>query len=183
MRKKIVFPISVLLCAAFLFGCVMPAAKNEGYTLYRSSPVGVEIEYPSFWEMKEDKKGKSVAFATPPEGLADGYRDNVSIVSYVLDDDEMAFDDYVKDYIDSLPTAVKGYKLVSEGAFPLEGYPDSYRIVYEGSSSEGDLRLQQTFINSGKYVYVYSFIAEPSSYEYFARNSEVMLTTFKALFK
>lgn len=181
MKRSIAFALIFALCAAALCGCAMRAAKNEGYVLYRSSPVGVEIEYPDFWEMKEDKKTNSVAFAAPQEGFGDEYRDNVSVISYPLEKDEMAFDDYVSSYIDSLPGTVAGYKLVSEGAYPLPDYPDSYRVVYEGSGGEGELRLQQTFIKNGDRVFIFSFIAEPNSYEYFGKNADVMLSTFKAL--
>ena len=169
-----------MLCCS----CTVRKAKNAGYAVYRSSPVGVEIEYPDFWETAEDKKEKTVAFVTPSEGYSDSYRDNVSICSYQIDkENDMAFDNFVTDYIDNLPSTIAGYNLVSEGSYPVADYADSYRIVYEGDTGDGVLRLQQTFIKSGGYVYIYSFIAEPKSYDYFNTNSELMLTTFKALLK
>ena len=183
MKVRFVLLASIVLCITMIGSCTIRKAKNEGYGLYRSSPVGVEIEYPDFWDMAENKTDKTVAFVTPSEGYSDTYRDNVSICSYKLDDEEMAFDNFVIEYIDQLPSTISGYTLVSEGNYPVSEYSDSYRIVYEGSTEEGQLRLQQTFINNGNYVYVYSFIAEPKSYDYFNANSEVMLTTFKALLK
>lgn len=184
MKKRLILLISALLCLTVLCSCTARKAKNAGYAVYRSSPVGVEIEYPDFWEMAEDKKEKTVAFAAPSEGYSDNYRDNVSICSYQIDtDDDMAFDNFVTSYIEKLPSTISGYNLVSEGNYPVSLYPDSYRIVYEGDTGDGQLRLQQTFIKNGGYVYIYSFIAEPKSYDYFNRNSEVMLSTFKALLK
>lgn len=185
MLKKAKFSVAVILCLVLLCSCSGRKAKNAGYLVYRSSPVGVEIEYPDFWEMNDDKKDRTVAFAAPMEGYADQYRDNVSVCSYEIDkNDDLAFDKFVTDYIDKLPSTIAGYTLVSEGNYPIESYPDSYRIVYEGTAGEdGTLRLQQTFINSGGYAYVYSFIAQPQSYDYFNRNSEIMLSTFKALRK
>lgn len=181
MKKKLLCLLA-LICVPLAASCGARRAKNAGYAVYRSSPVGVEVEYPEFWELAEDKKERTVAFVTPSEGFGEDYRDNVSICSYELDDKENAFDNYVTDYVDSLPSTISGYVLVSEGSYPVGEY-DSYRIVYEGETGEGVLRLQQTFINSGKYVYIYSFIAEPKSYDYFNANSEVMLSTFKALSK
>ncbi len=166
-----------------LTSCIAKKAKNEGYTVFRSSPIGVEIEYPKFWEMAEDKKARTVAFATPSEGYSDNYRENVTVCSYQLDKtNEMAFDNYVTDYIDSLPSSINGYNLVSENDLTV-GESEAYRIVYEGDTSDGKLRLQQTFIKSDNYVYIYSYIAEPKSYEYFLPYSETMLETFKALRK
>ena len=69
---------------------------------------------------------------------------------------------------------------MSEGEYAVGDY-DTYRIVYEGTTDEGSLRLNQTFIANGKRVYIYSFIAEPASYDYFNANSEIMLSTFTAL--
>lgn len=181
MKKRLFLILTLLLAVVLCASCTGKKAKNEGYKLYRSSPVGIEIEYPDFWEVVEDKSEKTVAFATPSEGYADTYRDNVTVCSYKLTEDhDMAFDNYVTKYIESLPNTITGYNLVSEGEYPVGEY-EAYRVVYEGDTDEGALRLQQTFIKSGNYVYIYSFIAEPKSYDYFNNNSEIMISTFKAL--
>ncbi len=183
MKKHIFLILTLVLAVVLLCSCTGRKAKNEGYKLYRSSPVGIEIEYPDFWEVAEDKAEKTVAFATPSEGFADTYRDNVTVCSYPLDkQNEMAFDNYVTKYIENLPTTISGYNLLSEGEYTVGDY-DAYRVVYEGKTDDGNLRLSQTFIKSGNYVYIYSFIAEPNSYDYFNANSEIMISTFKALMK
>lgn len=183
MKKRIFLIFVLVLSVVLLSSCTGRRAKNEGYKLYRSSPVGIEIEYPDFWEVAEDKAEKTVAFATPSEGYGDNYRDNVTVCSYPLDsNNEMAFDNYVTEYIESLPTTISGYNLVSEGEYSVGDY-DAYRVVYEGKTDDGNLRLCQTFIKSGDYVYIYSFIAEPHSYDYFSANSEIMISTFRALMK
>ncbi len=183
MKKRITLAIILILSVVLLCSCTGRRATNEGYKLYRSSPVGIEIEYPDFWEIAEDKAEKTVAFATPSEGYADTYRDNVTVCSYKLENqNEMAFDNYVTKYIEKLPSTISGYNLVSEGEYTVGDY-DAYRIVYEGTTEDGNLRLSQTFIKSGDYVYIYSFIAEPKSYDYFNANSEIMISTFKALMK
>ena len=167
---------------ATLCACSKKKAKNEGYELYRSSPVGVEIEYPDFWEVVDNKDEKSVAFAPPLEGYGDGYRDNVTILSEKLSGDaESEFHNYVTKYVEALPSSIAGYNLVEEGEYKVGDYPDTYRIVYEGTTDEGPLRLAQTFIRNGKRMYIFSFIAEPGSYDYFNRNVEIMLSTFNAL--
>lgn len=181
MKKSIFVIITLAAMLVFAASCTGRQAKNDGYKLYRSSPVGVEIEYPDFWEVAENKSEKSVAFATPLEGYSDTYRDNVTIVSYPLtEDSELAFDHYVTSYVEALPKEISGYNLVSEGEYPVGSY-DSYRVVYEGETDEGELRLNQTFIANGDRVYIYSYIAEPKSYDYFNTNSEIMLSTFVAL--
>ena len=109
MKKRIIAAVLLALLALGLCSCTAKEAKNEGYDLYRSSPVGVEIEYPDFWEVVDDKEEKSVAFATPLEGYADTYRDNVTVISYKLTEkSELAFDNYVSDYIASPKKS--GYK-------------------------------------------------------------------------
>lgn len=181
IKKYAVLTVCLILISTLFCGCVARKVQNEGYLLYRSSPVGVQIEYPDFWEMAEDKTERTVAFATPSEGYADTYRDNVSIVSYELDkDNEMAFDQYVRQYIDTLDKTINDYLFISENDVKVGNY-EAYQVVYEGKTSDGALRLQQTFIKSGNYIYIVSFIAEPASYDYFNGNAQVMLSTFKAL--
>ena len=94
----------------------------------------------------------------------------------------MAFDKYVTDYINALPSAINNFNKITENELEVAGL-ESYRIVYEGTAEDGDLRLEQIFIKSGNYTFVYSLIAEPDSFDYFAKNSEVMLSTFKPLRK
>lgn len=182
MKKYIKYIAVFALLLLALCSCRSARAKNEGYTLYRSSPVGVEIEYPAFWEVADDKEERTVAFAAPNEGYADTYRDNVSVCSVETGDEDMAFDHYVTNYIDQLPSTIKNFNKITETDMTVSGL-EAYRIVYEGSSEDGELRLQQTFIKSGNYTYIYSFIAEPASYEYFEQNSDVMLSTFIPLRK
>ncbi len=181
--KKYISVTLVILLSIMLCGCVAKKAQNEGYLVYRSSPVGVQIEYPDFWEVAENKSEHTVAFAAPSEGYGDEYRDNVSIlVSEIEEDNDMAYDNYVNSYIDALPSTIKGYNLVSQGMYEIGG-KEVFRIVYEGETDDGLLRLQQTFIQNGGYIYIYSFIAEPKSYDYFNANSEIMLSTFVPLLK
>ncbi len=182
MKKQILFALTLIITVVLTCSCSMNRAENEGYKLYRSSPVGIQIEYPDFWEVKDSKKERSVAFVTPSVGIADKYRDNVTICAYDLSKDELAFDSYVRDYVAELPKTINGYNLVSEGEYTVAEY-DAYRIVYEGETNDGVLRIAHTFIKNKNVVFVYSFIAEPADYDYFNQNSEVMLSTFKAINK
>lgn len=182
MKKRISILLILSIVLVIFSGCHGRKATHEGYTLYRSSPVGVEIEYPSFWEMVDDNKKCRVAFASPNEGFADPVRDNVTILCEQIGTDDLAFDNYVQNYLEQLPSSIANYNHVSEQEMKV-GELDAYRVIYEGTTTEGDLRMQQTFIKSGKYMYIYTFMAEPRSYEYFEKNSNIMLSTFKALKK
>ena len=181
MKKRIIAYFLLILLAVGLCSCTEKKAKNKGYALYRSSPVGVEMEYPDFWEVVDNKEEKSVAFSTPLEGYSDTFRDNVTVVSFKLEDgSDGAFDSAVRDYIAALPSSVADYNLITEGDCKVADYK-AYNVVYEGNTNEGVLRLNHTFIKSGKRMFVYTFMAEPKSYDYFLQNSDVMLSTFKAL--
>lgn len=183
MKKRFFAYILIALTLVFLGSCTINKASNEGYKLYRSSPIGVEIEYPDFWEVKDSKKERTVAFVTPSLGLADSYRDNVTICAYDLDPkNELAFDEYIRNYVSQLPKQISGYNLISEGEYAVGEY-EAYRVVYEGDTDDGALRLSQTFIKHKNTMFIYSLITEPSEFDYFNKNSEVMLTTFKAINK
>lgn len=172
----------ILAVVLSLFGCSARHASNEGYLLYRSSPVGVEIEYPDFWEMTDDKAERAVAFAAPNEGFADKFRENVTILCKEIGEQDLAFDNYVINYSKKLPTDINEYNKISEEETTV-GQCRAYKIVYEGKTTDGKLRIQHNFIQSGKYIYIYTFMAEPSSYDYYCQNSDVMLSTFKPLRK
>ena len=56
MKKTIALLLSLILLLVSVCSCTGRQAKNDGYKLYRSSPVGIEIEYPDFWEMIGEMK-------------------------------------------------------------------------------------------------------------------------------
>lgn len=183
MKKYIRLAAILMLIMMLVCSCRGRRATNAGYELYRSSPVGVEIEYPDFWETAEDKQARTVAFATPNEGFADEYRDNVTIVSENLKERGVSFDDYVNMFMSQLPSTYSEYKKISENEVKANGY-DAFNTVYEcQGTDERELRVSQTFIESGDYAYIFTFIAEPKSYDYFNNNAQVMLSTIKLLRK
>ena len=177
MKKKMLawFLIALLLLSS---GC--RKATLEDYKLFRSTPLGISVEYPDYWEKTQDNKNGIVAFVTPTEGYADDYLDNVSVQRFVLDmEGETAYNDYVKGYVSNLESTLANYNLVSETETTLGG-EEAYQIVYESSSDDGadELRVMQLFAQLGGRVYVVTFVAEFSAYTYFLTNVEQMLSTF-----
>jgi hypothetical protein len=118
----------------------------------------------------------------PKVGYADDYRDSITVVVVKTGSEDMAFDNYVTNYIDALPSSINSFNKITENELEVSGC-EAYRIVYEGKTEEGDLRLEQIFIANGEYTYIYSLIAEPEDFDYFSKNSQVMLSTFKPLRK
>ena len=176
MKKIIAFLLSIILLLG-LAGC--QKATTEGYKLFRSTPLGFSIEYPSFWQKNFNVKEGTAVFVTPTEGYSDQHSESLSVQRFAPD---MAYTDYVRGYVSDLESSVANYKLVSEKEITLSGQK-AYQIVYESSSSDGSnaLRFMQIFTERNDKIYVLTYIGEFESYTYFLKDIEKMIETFKFL--
>lgn len=177
MKKKI---IALFLIVLLVLGCSCQKATLEDYKLFRSTPLGISVEYPDYWEKTQDNKNGIVAFVTPTEGYADDYLDNFSVQRFTLDmEGETAYSDYVKGYVANLESTLANYNLVSEEETTLGG-EEAYKIVYESTSDDkkSELRFMQLFAEHEGQIYVATFVAEFTAYSYFVSHVEQMLTTF-----
>lgn len=173
-------PLAALCCVCMLILSGCSTTVNKGYKFLRSSPVGIAIEYPPSWTCEVDKEAGSAAFVTPEEGFGDEYQENVTILSVEISDQPGAYDEYVIDYMESLPDTVENYRLVSEQNVTIDN-KDSYKIVFESSNDQLHLRFEQNFIPAGNRVFIYSYIGQPASYDYFESYSQKMLNTLRIL--
>lgn len=176
MKKIVAFLLSIILLLG-LAGC--QKATTEGYKLFRSTPLGFSIEYPSFWQKNFNVKEGTAVFVTPTEGYSDQHNESLSVQRFAPD---MAYTDYVRGYVSDLESSVANYKLVSEKEITLSGQK-AYQIVYESSSSDGSnaLRFMQIFTERNDKIYVLTYIGEFESYTYFLKDIEKMIETFKFL--
>ncbi len=182
MKKRI---FALILVALLMLGTGCHKATLENYKLFRSTPLGFSMEYPSFWSKSADNANGVAVFLTPTEGYSDDYNESVSVQRFKLDmEGENAYTNYVKGYVSNLESTLKNYKLVSETDITFGGQP-AYQIVYEstdakeGSSTTSEMRFLQIFTQRGEEVYVLTYMAEFSSYTYFLTNVEAMITTFQ----
>ena len=176
MKRSIAFLLSIILLLG-LAGC--QKATVENYKLFRSTPLGFSIEYPSFWQKNFNVKAGTAVFVTPTEGYSDQHNESLSVQRFAPD---MAYTDYVRGYVSDLESSVANYKLVSEKEITLSGQK-AYQIVYESSSADGSnaLRFMQIFTEHKDKIYVLTYIGEFESYTYFLKDIEKMIETFKFL--
>ena len=182
MKKRV---LAILLVCILILSTGCHKATLENYKLFRSTPLGFSMEYPSFWSKSADNANGLAVFLTPAEGYSDDYNESVSVRRFALDmEGEDAYNNYVRGYVGKLETTLKNYKLVSETDVTLGGQP-AYQIVYEstdakdGSTTTSEMRFLQIFTQKGKFVYVVTYMAEFSSYSYFLKNAEEMISTFQ----
>ncbi|MBR6793575.1 MAG: hypothetical protein IKM48_04370 [Clostridia bacterium] len=179
--KKRIFALFLIVLLLFSAGC--QKATLENYKLFRSTPLGFSMEYPSFWSKSSDNAGGVAVFLTPTEGYSDDYNESVSVQRFELDmEGEDAYNNYVKGYVGKLESTLKNYKLISEEDITLGGQP-AYKIVYESidatENAKNEMRFMQIFAQQEKDVYVITYMAEFSGYSYFLTNVEEMISTFK----
>ena len=175
-RKSILtlFIIVLLLCS----GCAK--ASNKGFYLYRSSPLGFRVEYPSSWTKQVDLEAKCAAFITPMEGYGDAYRDNLAVSYEGLG--EYTFEEFFDKYYASLPSVFAGFTEIEKSEVLLDG-KDAYKIVFssESTNEEGQevkLKIMQYIALDDERVYFVTYSAAPSSYDYFLSFVNTMMETF-----
>lgn len=171
---------ALLMILLLILCCGCRKATLEGYKLFRSTPLGISMEYPNFWEQTHSNKDGIVAFVTPAEGYSDEYRDNLSVQRFTLDmEGENAYNEYIKGYVSNLESTLQNYNKVTEQDTTLAGAP-AYKIIYESSSDDGkdEMRFMQIFAARGEQIYVVTYVADFSSFEYFLTDVEKMITTF-----
>ncbi len=176
MKKRILAILMILAVLLGLAGC--QKASQEGFRLFRSTPMGFSIEYPDFWQKTAEPSEGIAAFVTPAEGYSDRYSDNVTVRCFTPD---MEYNAYVTGYVEELASTVSNYKLVSETDITLGDEP-AYQIVYESTDDEGnELRFLQIFAQHNEKIYIITYIGEFSSYTYFLSSVEKMIPTFRFL--
>lgn len=176
MKKRIVTLLMIFAVLLCLASC--QKASQEGFRLFRSTPLGFSVEYPDFWQKTVETSEGIAAFITPAEGYSDQYTDNVTVRCFTPD---MEYNEYVTGYVSALPSTLSNYKLVSENDTTLGG-EEAYQIVYESTDDQGnELRFMQIFALHNEKIYVVTYIGEFSSYTYFLTSVEKMLPTFTFL--
>lgn len=179
MKKRLFALFLVLL---LILCCSCRQATQEGYRLFRSSPLGFSVEYPQYWEKASDLKEKVAVFVTPMEGYSDEFLEKVSIQKIDAGDDADAFNEYVTGYTADLPKKIHNFKMVSEQETTLGG-EKAYQLIYESSSDDGKetFRFLQIFARHGNSFYTVIYQADFVSFEYFLPYVETMLSTFTYL--
>lgn len=178
--------ITALLCAVVLLLAGCTKAENDGFTVFKSSPMNFRLEYPSHWTMQINNETKTAAFVTPGEGYSDQYRDNVTVTVSGLGT-ASDFANYAKLYEESLPSTLKGFSLTASEEIFLDG-KEAIRLTYKSQTTEKDkdgkevtteLKFLQCIAFANDQVYTFTFMAEPNSYDYFLPYVETMIGTLR----
>lgn len=181
--KKLILSVIAVLLMLSLAGC--NGAMNKGFYLYRSSPLGIRIEYPQSWTKQVDLDQKVVAFVTPSEGFGDGYRDNVTVSTREIGEDE-DFAAYFAKYYASLPATFPAFTEVEKSDVFVND-KEAYKILFtsstktkddKGKEKDVELKILQYIVREKGNVYFVTYIAQPNSYDYFLPYVNTMLDTF-----
>ena len=180
--KKFKSIFALILIILMILMCSCSKAKNKGYSLFKSSPIGFELEYPSYWDKEIDNKNKIVAFVSPNVGLDDNYRENLTVASQDAGDGIETIEDYIKAYKISLKQNLKNFELISEQPVTVDDN-EAYEIIYTSQSDEKEestsLKFMQTLVLKDKKVIIISYLAEPDSYSFFMPYIKTIMSTIK----
>ena len=160
-------------------GTIIP--KNiANLKTYENLTLGIKIQYPSHWE-KSDESRSTVTFSSPLKGYSDFYRENVNVV--VLYSRNMSLDATVNTLINYDKRSYNNFTLLNDSNVKnsiinttLDGYP-ARKIVYTYNNLLHRLELKgmDVIAIKGNKAYVFSYSAEPSSYDYYLSMIQKMI--------
>lgn len=175
-RKQIV---CLLLIAVLLLCAGCESATHTGFVLYKSSPLGLRIEYPDAWSKEVNLDKHSVAFFTPQEGFGDTYRENVAISYEELGEDD--FEQIFDKYYASLPSVFVGFTEHEKSEVLVDEKP-AYKILFTAENEKEEdstgLKMLQYVVHSGERIYFITYSAAPGNYDYFEPFVNTMMETF-----
>jgi len=102
-------------------------------------------------------------FTAPLEGTDDQFAENVSVIVEDLGGASVTVEQYAEISKKQLETVITDFKIESEEKVD-EG---AYGIYYTGKQGKLDLSWQQLFLIEDGLAYVFTYTAEPGSFEKF----------------
>jgi hypothetical protein len=134
------------------------------------------IDYPETWEQQE--KNGILVFLSPLEGSGDTFRENVNLLLQTLTDEVKTMDQYTvltkQQVIDQAgEKAIVSLKDVKLGAHPAKEF--IYNATFNGRS----LKVKQYWFIKGKSVYLFTYTADPLSFDKYEGPSTALIRSFR----
>jgi hypothetical protein len=181
--RRALFVVGVLLAMAGVAcgggggsGATTPPSTGQLKT-YVNSERGFSIAYPEGWTPVQGAGRAIVGFASPKEGTADQFQENVTVSSEDLPSSSISIDQYTAAALGQVQKVITGFHLESSEDATVAGKP-GHRIVYTGTQERFQLRWQQAFTIVGDSVWILTFVAEEDSYDRYVATARSMFDSF-----
>ena len=137
-----------------------------------------KINYPSNWRVKNGCADANCSLLSPPDTVGgtsyDRFVENINIVYNKLSSSSYTVDKYADYSVSYLPKVVAGFKVIERKKLKS----NVIRLTYKGEKNGFEQTWRQYYhVKAGK-VYIITFAAETSKYEYFQPLVEEYLNSF-----
>ncbi|XID92476.1 DcrB-related protein [Paenibacillaceae bacterium WGS1546] len=159
-----------------------PAAPEAptGYQEYVDEVYGTTFRYPEGWEVEGSDGGTIVAtFFVPPEDENDVFEENVSVAIEDLGGEDVTLEILAEASKKQLGEAIANFQIVKEETAELDGLP-YYSLHFSGTQGELDLIWQQVYMIVDGFTYIFTYTAEPESFDKFVGQASEIIGSWNA---
>jgi hypothetical protein len=151
-------------------------------TLYANADPSFTVAYPSTWSYQrnlpaETTGGVLMVFRAPPEGVVDGYQDNIVVWDHEWPHPVTGRDVAAKVFAHAHKW-IADYHFLRRSRATLSGL-EGGQIEYTGTNEDRPLRLVTVWTGTGSTTYFITYAAEPGSYEHDLRAARVLIESFR----
>lgn len=159
-----------------------PAAPEapEGYQVYVDEIYGTTFHYPVDWEVEgSDGGGIVAAFIAPLEDENDVFEENVSVAIEDMGGEDVTMEMLAEASKKQLGEVIANFQVVKEETAELDGLP-FYSLYFSGTQGELDLIWQQVFMIVDGFAYIFTYTAEPESFDTFVGQAGAIIGSWNA---
>ena len=178
LKRLIVLLIAVSLLATTNVGVVN--AQQE-FLIYENPAYGVEIDYPSDWEVSEIPSGFDfvISFTPRAESNSDIFVQGIDVVVEPIPE-FFTLDEFTEYEIDFLKDIYEDFRIEEETPITLAGNP-AHKIVFTGTFDGHDTpgRVMEVWTVKDGTAYLIAYYAEPSTYPTYLGTAQKMIDSFE----
>ena len=138
-----------------------------------------KLEYPARWALDTSGQyGTKLMLFSPLADLADGFKENVNLMTEVLPSKRFTLDQYVTAAIGQIKNIIDDYELLSNEKKNEHGR-DYQHLIYNGAQGGMKLRFQQYCWVAEQTAYILTFTTERDKVDDYQETGMRILKSFK----
>ncbi|HZL22939.1 MAG TPA: PsbP-related protein [Nitrososphaeraceae archaeon] len=199
MKFNVVFFLSIMITIIFslieltdLNVKTFAIDDSESFSNYTNSKFNFSIQYPSAWNLTENKlhpelanTSSTIEITSPFEGSKDLLQEKFLININKLQEN-ITFNEYVDNAINEFKNEYRDFKLISNNSTIIDNHNGtklSYSYLAGIAPLSIKLIMNHNIISDGNKVYVLTFGTPPDKYYEYLSSVQKMVNSFKILDK
>lgn len=199
MKFNVVFFLSIMITIIFslieltdLNVTTFAIDDSESFSNYTNSKFNFSIQYPSAWNLTENKlhpelanTSSTIEITSPFEGSKDLLQEKFLININKLQEN-ITFNEYVDNALNEFKNEYRDFKLISNNSTIIDNHNGtklSYSYLAGIAPLSIKLIMNHNIISDGNKVYVLTFGTPPDKYYEYLSSVQKMVNSFKILDK